>query len=669
MMAITEEKVIKGSVGTEQSIKVTAMQQQGVKGNMKDVPSVDKTLTKDGYAADAKAVGDALATKAPDGYGLGGEGEYITCCHNVFKSGFYRFDDANGTPFDNGTMVVVGAGEESCNQTVVCESGAEKGTIAYRKHSRGGLKLKLWTGNSSTNAIDLDRGLGEYFDLGLKWHKVSSTSGTVTVYVDGVEKGSYNVSLGTKIQNGDAIALYYRYTNCGGTEKNRVSIYDMKLTVDSENAIDLNMNFNIIGNFRYIAEDDRLYYTINGQKNDLAYCVDKNSTQSKNIDLNKDLLFEQTLAIIDMPSGTSEMTGVRDGDGYFINIEDSTSILISAMIYNEGETAWEYVNPNFSTGVSYRTTDKHKGLAVYKRLASSGELQWSTDNQTWNTYAEQVGARPNTWMPTATDVGARPNTWTPTASQVGAVPTSRKINGKALSSDISLSASDVGARPSSWMPTASDVGARPNTWMPTASDVGAAPSGYGLGTGGKFVPSSNVDSVFDGGFWRWDVGNDQTPFQNATMLVVPRVKDASATQIAFCNASTDKGLMAFRTTTASTIGSWEWLNPPMTLSKDYLTTQRWKRKNIYKKLISFGTLPASNSKIVDTGIDHATYEIVDFDLQIVHSSGDYTYGVTNDFIFGFMKDGTNWAATVTLTSGTDMSKYTGTVEISYVKKG
>lgn len=651
MMAITEEKVIKGSVGTEQSIKVTAMQQQGVKGNMKDVPSVDKTLTKDGYAADAKAVGDALATKAPDGYGLGGEGEYITCCHNVFKSGFYRFDDANGTPFDNGTMVVVGAGEESCNQTVVCESGAEKGTIAYRKHSRGGLKLKLWTGNSSTNAIDLDRGLGEYFDLGLKWHKVSSTSGTVTVYVDGVEKGSYNVSLGTKIQNGDAIALYYRYTNCGGTEKNRVSIYDMKLTVDSENAIDLNMNFNIIGNFRYIAEDDRLYYTINGQKNDLAYCVDKNSTQSKNIDLNKDLLFEQTLAIIDMPSGTSEMTGVRDGDGYFINIEDSTSILISAMIYNEGETAWEYVNPNFSTGVSYRTTDKHKGLAVYKRLASSGELQWSTDNQTWNTYAEQVGARPNTWMPTATDVGARPNTWTPTASQVGAVPTSRKVNGKVLSSDISLSATDVGARP--------------DTWMPTADDVGAAPSGYGLGTGGVF--NSSVDSVFNGGFYRWDTNNAQTPFGYATMLVIPRAKDTSAAQLAFGVASTSNGIIAYRTTTSTTPGEWKFVNPNMSVGTEYFTINRYKGKSTYKKLISFGTLPASGEKNMDTGIAFSGYEIIGCSVQLLHSSGEYVYFMTPNLIFGFYEKDGNWYATAE--SHSDLSAYKATVEIIYIKKG
>ena len=50
---------------------------------------------------------------------------------------------------------------------------------------------------------------------------------------------------------------------------------------------------------------------------------------------------------------------------------------------------------------------------------------------------------------TATDVGARANTWMPTAANVGAVPTSRTVNGKALSGNISLTASDVGAAASS----------------------------------------------------------------------------------------------------------------------------------------------------------------------------------------------------------------------------
>lgn len=41
------------------------------------------------------------------------------------------------------------------------------------------------------------------------------------------------------------------------------------------------------------------------------------------------------------------------------------------------------------------------------------------------------------------------------------VPTSRTVNGKALSQDISLAASDVGARPDTWTPSAADVGALP----------------------------------------------------------------------------------------------------------------------------------------------------------------------------------------------------------------
>ena len=64
---------------------------------------------------------------------------------------------------------------------------------------------------------------------------------------------------------------------------------------------------------------------------------------------------------------------------------------------------------------------------------------------------------------TADMVGARPSTWTPTASDVGAVPTSRTVNGKALSRNISLTASDVGARANTWTPTASEVGAVPTS--------------------------------------------------------------------------------------------------------------------------------------------------------------------------------------------------------------
>lgn len=44
------------------------------------------------------------------------------------------------------------------------------------------------------------------------------------------------------------------------------------------------------------------------------------------------------------------------------------------------------------------------------------------------------------------------------AADIGAVPTTRTVNNKALSSNISLTAADVGARPSNWVPSISDLG-------------------------------------------------------------------------------------------------------------------------------------------------------------------------------------------------------------------
>lgn len=99
-------------------------------------------------------------------------------------------------------------------------------------------------------------------------------------------------------------------------------------------------------------------------------------------------------------------------------------------------------------------------------------LTLGTDGPEWTdppatgvtTFNGRTGAvTPQSGDYTAEMVGARPSTWTPSAADVGAVPTTRTVNGKALSADISLTASDVGARASTWTPTASDVGAVPTS--------------------------------------------------------------------------------------------------------------------------------------------------------------------------------------------------------------
>ena len=64
----------------------------------------------------------------------------------------------------------------------------------------------------------------------------------------------------------------------------------------------------------------------------------------------------------------------------------------------------------------------------------------------------------NPHQTTAEQVGARPADWLPTPEDIGAVPTSRTVNTKPLSADITLSAGDVGARPDTWLPTLADLG-------------------------------------------------------------------------------------------------------------------------------------------------------------------------------------------------------------------
>ena len=131
--------------------------------------------------------------------------------------------------------------------------------------------------------------------------------------------------------------------------------------------------------------------------------------------------------------------------------------------YRWSGTQYVEISPSLALGETSSTAYRgDRGKIAYDHSQTTGNPHGTT--------AAQVGARPDTWMPsasdvgavptsrtvngkalsrnislTASDVGARANTWTPTASEVGAVPTSRTVNGKALSSNITLDADDVGA--------------------------------------------------------------------------------------------------------------------------------------------------------------------------------------------------------------------------------
>lgn len=124
---------------------------------------------------------------------------------------------------------------------------------------------------------------------------------------------------------------------------------------------------------------------------------------------------------------------------------------------------------------------------------SAEEVQAHLDEHIADTVKHVTAAERTNWNSkaagnhthTAAQVGARPEDWLPTAAEINAVPTSRTVNGKALSTNISLTAADVEAATSGHTHTAAQVGAVPTTRTVngkalsanislTAADVGAA---------------------------------------------------------------------------------------------------------------------------------------------------------------------------------------------------
>ena len=106
----------------------------------------------------------------------------------------------------------------------------------------------------------------------------------------------------------------------------------------------------------------------------------------------------------------------------------------------------------------------------------------------------------------------------------------------------------------------------------------------------------------------------------------------------------------------------QWLNAPMILGVEYPTAQRWNGKPVYVKAVGMGTLVNNSSKRVDLGLSGVS-EIVDYcvvaknDLATLVCT--YTSGVSSAFV--------EVLNTIVLSTSIDLSTYTGTAIVQYVK--
>ena len=222
-----------------------------------------------------------------------------------------------------------------------------------------------------------------------------------------------------------------------------------------------------------------------------------------------------------------------------------------------------------------------------------------------------------------------------TTTSLGAVPKTRKVNGKALSTDITLSASDVSAVPTSRKINnktlsadisldASDVGARPDTWMPTAAQVGAAPSGYGLGEAVLISIATIDNQVRPGWYYSNESGTAAGFSSNRWWLHVKAYGTGTtfATQELYSFTGT-RIVQLERHKINGTWEEWEWCNPIMIPGTEYRTTERWNGQPVYAKLLVWESTSAMNG----TGryeIPHGISNLNSASLRIEWSTEEWT---------------------------------------------
>ena len=83
---------------------------------------------------------------------------------------------------------------------------------------------------------------------------------------------------------------------------------------------------------------------------------------------------------------------------------------------------WEWVNPPMDVDIEYRTTERHLGNPVYKKMDSDGVIWWSTDQSTWKREADRVGAASSTHANQHATNGSDPIT----PEDIGAMPSMKR---------------------------------------------------------------------------------------------------------------------------------------------------------------------------------------------------------------------------------------------------
>ena len=190
------------------------------------------------------------------------------------------------------------------------------------------------------------------------------------------------------------------------------------------------------------------------------------------------------------------------------------------------------------------------------------------------------------------------------------------------------------------------------------ADENFAPAGYGLG---KIVVKdwANVDSVKASGWYTFysDVSIDGHAF-GAAVMRADRLDNNMLIQTVY--PAYDSMTELKRMCLGGEWQSWEWKNPPMILNTEYRTTERWKGKPVFTKLVDCGYLPENDRKKVPHGA--AATQIIRCVGQLDNGDALPRYWESDNYCWIY--SGTE---NIVLYAGLYASEYQATAQIWYTK--
>lgn len=208
---------------------------------------------------------------------------------------------------------------------------------------------------------------------------------------------------------------------------------------------------------------------------------------------------------------------------------------------------------------------------------------------------------------------------------------------------------------------------RASSWTPSAAEVGAAPDGYGLGDIAPYktiATTEQLDNCRSAGFYRYGITGSNLAgvgFNFGSLTVYPIWTDGCVQEVRPMNGNCMIRRFFFR----DVWSAWEVDNPPMASGVEYRTTERWRGKVVYKKLVDFGSLPANASSGVPVGV--SGLNVCRATGSAFTSSGEYTaipMGSGGAFGAYFWVDPNGQLYVRTMQ---DLSAYSGAFVLEYVK--